>query len=44
MLSERESSEFPEDSTNIYKGNMVQRYLLRPKDAMFENLCYSFFI
>ena len=38
MLSKKEISELPEDSTNIYKRNMVSRYLIRLHDEMFEDL------
>ena len=38
MLSKKEISELPEDSTNIYKRNMVSRYLIRLHDQMFEDL------
>ena len=38
MLSKKEISELPEDSTNIYKRNMVSRYLIRRHDQMFEDL------
>ena len=38
MLSKKEIFELPEDSTNIYKRNMVSRYLIRRHDQMFEDL------
>ena len=38
MLSKKEIFELPEDSTNIYKRNMVSRYLIRLHDQMFEDL------
>ena len=38
MLSKKEISELPEDSTNIYKRNMVSRYFIRLHDEMFEDL------
>ena len=44
MLSKKEILELPEDSTYIYKRNMVSRCLIRPHHEMFEDLCYAFFI
>ena len=44
MLSKKEIFELPEDSTNIYKRNMVSRSLIRPHDEMFEDFCYALFI
>ena len=44
MLSKKEIFELPEDSTDIYKRNMVRRYLIRPHDEIFEHLCYALFI
>ena len=44
MLSKKEIFELPEDNTDIYKRNMVSRYLIRPHDEMFEHLCYALFI
>ena len=44
MLSKKEIFELPEDSTDIYKRNMVSRYLIRPHDEIFEHLCYALFI
>ena len=41
MLSEKEIAELPEDSTYIYKRNMMNRYMIRPHDALFEQLCYA---
>ena len=40
----KEIFELPEDRTNIYKRNMVSRYLIRRHDEMFEHLCYALFI
>ena len=37
-LSKKELSELYEDSTDVYKRNKVDRYLIRTKDGMFENL------
>ena len=44
MLSKKEISELPKDSTDTYKRNMVNRYMIRPKDSLFEHLCYALFI
>ena len=44
MLSKTEILELPEDSKDIYKRNMVSRYLIRPHDEMFEHLGYALFI
>ena len=44
MLSKKELSVLPIDSTDVYKSNMIDRHLILPKDAMFENLCYALFI
>ena len=44
MLSKKEISELPEDRTDIYKRNVVSRYLIRSHDEMFEHLCYAMFI
>ena len=44
MLSKKEISELPKDSTDIYKRNMVNRYMIRLKDSIFEHLCYALFI
>ena len=38
MLSKKEIFELPEDSTNIYKRNMVSSYFIRLHDEMFEDL------
>ena len=40
-LSKKEIFELPEDSTDIYKRNMVSRYLIRTHNEMFEQLCYA---
>ena len=44
MMSKKEISKLPKKSTDIYKRNMVSRYMIRPKDSMFEHLCYALFI
>ena len=44
MLSKKEIFELPEDSTDIYKRNMVSMYLIRQQNEMFEHLCYALFI
>ena len=44
MLSKKEISELPIDSTDIYKRNMVNRYMIKPKDSIFEYLYHALFI
>ena len=44
MLSKKETAELPEDSPDIYKRNMMNRYMIRPHDALFKQLCYALFI
>ena len=44
MLSKKEISELPKGSTDIYERNIVNRYMIRPKDSICENLCYALFI
>ena len=44
MLSKKEIAELPEDNTDIYKRKMMNRYMIRPHDALFEQLCYALFI
>ena len=41
MLSKKETGELLEDSTDICKKNMVNRYMIRPHDALFEQFCYT---
>ena len=48
--SEEEIKELPEDSTDIYKRNMIDRYLDRPnssfqkgKYAQIDKMCYAQF-
>ena len=41
MSSKKEISELSKDSTDIYKRNMVNMYMIRPKDSIFEHLCYA---
>ena len=43
-LSKKKIIELPEDSIDIYKRNMVSRYLIRPYNEMFQHLCYTLFI
>ena len=43
-LSKMEILDSAEDSTDIYKRNMVSRYLIRSHDKMFERLCNALFI
>ena len=40
MLSKKEISELRKDSTDVYKRNKVNRYMIRLKDSIFEHLCY----
>ena len=44
MSSKKELFQLHKDSTDIYKRNILDRYLIRQKDAVFENLCYALFI
>ena len=44
ILSKKEIAELPEDSTDIYKRNMMNRYMIRPHDALLEQICYALFI
>ena len=44
MSSKKELFELHKDSTDIYKRNILDRYLIRQKDAVFENLCHALFI
>ena len=44
MWSKKEIFELPERSRDIYKRNMVSRYLIRPHDEMCDYLCYALLI
>ena len=44
ILSKREFSLFPEDSTDIYKRNMVSRYIIKPSEEVFNQLYYASFV
>ena len=47
ILSEKEISELPEDSVDLYKRNMIDRYVDRPGHGIYEivnQLCFSAFI
>ena len=44
MLSKKEIAELPEYSTDIYTRNMMNRYMIWPHDALFEQLRYALFI
>ena len=44
MLSKKEIFELPEGRADIYRRNMVSRYLIRPHDKMFEHFCCALFI
>ena len=37
----KEISELRKDSTDVYKRNKVNRYMIRLKDSIFEHLCYA---
>ena len=41
MLSKKESLEFPENSTNIYKYNIVSRYQISRYEDIVDILCYA---
>ena len=43
ILSKKELSKLHEDNTDVYKRNMVDRYLIRPKDIIIENPCHVLF-
>ena len=43
ILSKRELSLLPEESTDTYKKNMVSRYIIRPSEV-FNQLCYASFV
>ena len=34
----------PEDSADIYKINLVSRYVIRPSEEIFNQLCYASFV
>ena len=44
ILFKRKLSLLPEDSTDIYKRNMVSRYIIIPSEEVFNTLCCAFFI
>ena len=44
ILSKREVSLLPEDSTDIFKRNIASRYIIRPSEEVFNQLCYVSFI
>ena len=44
MLSKKKIAELPKESTDIYKKDMINRYMIRPHDALFEQFCYLLFI
>lgn len=43
FLTKNELSKLPEDSSDIYKRNMVSRYIIRPQDQVLNQLCYASF-
>ena len=47
ILSEEEIAELPDDSSDVYKRNMIDRYLGRPSIGIYEivgQLCFSEFV
>ena len=44
ILSKKEISPLTKDTTDIYKRNMVNRYMIRPKNSIFEHHYYGLFI
>ena len=44
MLSKKKISKLPKNTADIFKKNMVNRNMIRPKDSIFEHLCYALFI
>ena len=44
ILNKNELRLLPEDSTDIYKRNMVSRYIIRPQDTVLNQLCYASFV
>ena len=44
VLNKNELHFLPEDSTDIYKRNMVSRYIIRPQDTVLNQLCYASFV
>ena len=43
LLTKNELTKLSEDSTDIYKRNMVNRYIIRPQDQVLNQLCYASF-
>ena len=44
MLSKKGLLDIPEDSTNTYKCNIVNRYLIRRYEDIIDILCYASFL
>ena len=44
ILNKNELHLLPEDSTDIYKRNMVSRYIIRPQVTVLNQLCYASFV
>ena len=44
MSRKKEIAGLPEDNRDIYKRNIINRYVIRPHDTLFEQLCYVLFI
>ena len=43
FLTKNELSKLSEDSADIYKRNMVSRYIIRPQNQGLNQLCYASF-
>ena len=44
ILSEKEIAELPDDSTDLYKRNMIDHYIDKPSLEIIENLCFAEFL
>lgn len=44
ILSEKQISELPDDSTDLLKRNMIDRYIDRPVIDIIEQLCFAEFL
>ena len=43
ILTKDDLSRLPENIRDIYKRNMVSRYIIRPQDQVLNQLCYASF-
>ena len=43
ILTKNELSKLLEDSKDIYRRNMVSRYIIQPQDQVLNQLCHPFF-